>query len=61
MDPLTAGLNLANTLLELAGKVFDATPADLKAQSAGDWAKFAHNISEFLLGIQAKINASVPK
>ena len=61
MDPLTAGLNLATTLLQLAGKVWDATPPELKAQSASDWAKFSHNIGAFLTGIQDKINAAIPK
>jgi len=59
MDPLTAALNLANGVLAFATKVWEATPKDLQATSAGDWAKFTHNIGSFILGVQEKINAAV--
>jgi hypothetical protein len=58
MDPLTASLNLATAALALATKIWDATPAALQAQSAGDWAKFIHGLSAFILDIQAKIDAA---
>lgn len=56
MDPLTAVMNAVTATIALAGKVWDATPADLKAQSAGDWAKFTHNIGSFFLTLQDKID-----
>ena len=58
MDPLTASLNLATAALALATKIWDATPDALKAQSAGDWAKFIHNIAAVIIDIQVKINAA---
>jgi len=57
MDPLTAALNLATTTLELAGKIWDATPKDLQSQSAGDWAKFTHNLSALVIRLQDKVDA----
>jgi hypothetical protein len=59
MDPLTSALQLANTALALATKVWDVTPAPLQQQSAADWAKFTHGIGSFILAIQEKINAKV--
>lgn len=61
MDPLTAALNLANGIVTLITKVFDATPDAQKAQGAGDIAKTLHNISAFLNSVQDKINAAVAK
>jgi hypothetical protein len=61
MDPLTAALQLANTALALATKVWDATPAPLQAQNASDWAKFTHGIGGFITTIQEKITGVVAK
>jgi hypothetical protein len=58
IDPLTASLNLATAALAFAGKVWDATPKELQAQTAGDWAKFTHNIGSFIVSIQDKVNAA---
>ncbi len=60
MDPLTAALNLATTALELGSKVWDATPLELRAQTAGDWAKFTHNIAAHIIALQEKINQLHP-
>lgn len=57
MDPLTAGLNLANGIVALIGKVWDATPKDQQVQAAADIAKTLHNCSAFLQSVQAKIAA----
>ena len=59
MDPITASLNLASAIVAFADKVFAATPQPLQAQVAADFSTFNHNISAFLLSIQAKINAAV--
>lgn len=59
MDPLTAGLNLANGIVALVTKIFDATPEPQRAQGAADIAKTLHNVSAFLNSIQDKINAAV--
>jgi hypothetical protein len=59
IDPLTAALNLATAALTFGMKVWDATPKELQAQSAGDWAKFTHNIGNFATSIQDKINTAV--
>lgn len=58
MDPLTAALNLANTALQLAVKVWDATPPDAQTRAAADWAKFTHNIGSFITAIQDRVNAA---
>jgi hypothetical protein len=57
LDPLTAGLNLANGIVALIGKVWDATPKDQQVQAAADIAKTLHNCSAFLQSVQAKIAA----
>lgn len=59
MDPITAGLNLANAIVALMGKVWDATPKEQQAQTAADIAKTMHNCSSFLQGVQDKINAAM--
>jgi hypothetical protein len=59
MDPMTAALNLANAIMALLTKVWDATPKDQQATSAGDVAKTLHNCSAFLQGVQEKINGLV--
>ena len=59
MDPITAGLQLAKSIVDLITKIWDATPDPLKAERAGDIAKTLHNVSEFLTSIQEKINAAV--
>lgn len=60
MDPLTAGLNTLNTLLQFAMKIYDVTPEPLKVQGAADWAKFIHNISDSILSLQAQFKV-LPK
>ena len=59
LPQLTAGIELGILSLTLAGKIWDATPKELQAQSAGDWAKFIHNISAFILSLQEQINQLV--
>ena len=59
MDPLTATMNAVTAALALAKSVWDATPKDLQASSAGDWAKFTHNIGDFFMSLQSKINEVV--
>lgn len=62
MDPLTvlAGvMEVASLALTLGNKIWDATPKDLQTTEAGDWAKFAHNISEVILSAQKQINALI--
>lgn len=59
MDPLTAALNVAYASITLATKIWDATPDPLKATSAADWAKFVHNISDFVITLQGRINSSL--
>jgi hypothetical protein len=59
MDPLTAALNLANSLVALESKVWDKVPPDLQTTLAGDAAKFCHNIGSFFIGLQDKLNALV--
>lgn len=61
MDPITAGLTLANSIVILATKIWDATPDAAKATRADDMAQIAHNCSAFLQSVQAKINAVVVK
>lgn len=58
-DPLTASLNVAYAIIILATKVFDATPPEDQRKAAGDLAKLNHNIAEFVLSVQAKINQGV--
>ena len=55
MDPITATLNLATEALKFAEKIWDATPDAQKAQAAGDWATFTHNIGEVVLALQQKL------
>lgn len=57
MDPLTATMNAVVAALTLASKVWDATPHDQQVAAAGDWAKFTHNIGDFLVSLQNKINS----
>lgn len=59
MDPLTATMNALYAALQLAAKVWDATPKEQQVAAAADWAKFTHNIGEFFVSIQDKINASI--
>lgn len=59
MDPVTAALNVANALIALEGKIFDAMPADQKAIIATDAAKFTHNIGTFVTSLQEKLNKLV--
>ncbi len=59
MDPVTAGLQLANSIVTLITKIWDATPETWKAERATDIAQTLHNCSEFLNSIQGKINAAV--
>ncbi len=61
MDPVTAGLNLAQAIVALVTKVWDATPEAQKAQSAADIANTLHNCSAFLQAVQGKINTVVVK
>lgn len=59
MDPLTSAFNLANSIVTLATKVFDAMPEADKATGASDIAKTLHNVSVFIQGEQQKLNAAV--
>jgi hypothetical protein len=59
MDPLTAGLNLANSIVTLLTKVWDATPAAQQVTGAADVATTLHNMAEFLHSAQDKINGLV--
>ena len=59
MDPLTAALNLANTVVNAMMKIWDATPAELQHTEAANYAKFFINIGDFIISLQGKINAAV--
>ncbi len=59
MDPLTAAMNAVTATLTLATKVWDATPPAQQQAAAADWATFTHNIGQFFISIQAKINKTV--
>jgi hypothetical protein len=59
MDPLTllsAALATATAALTLAGKVWDATPADVQKAEAANWGKLLNNLATFIIEIQTKIN-----
>lgn len=59
MDPITATMNMITGLVKLSQDVFDAMPPELRTQTAGDFAKFNHNVSTFLVTIQDRINAAL--
>lgn len=59
MDPLTAALNCVTGIVALAGKVWDAMPADVKTTDAKDWGTFTHNLGSLVTGLQDKINAAI--
>ncbi len=59
MDPLTLALTLANTVLQFSMKIYDDTPLATRQANADNWAKFCHNIGDFVLGLQGKINAGI--
>lgn len=59
MDPVTAALDVAKSLIDLQALIFKAAPADLQAKVAGDSLTFLHNIGSFVLTLQDKINAAV--
>lgn len=61
MDPITQAFVVTGKALDFGMLIWQATPEPLKAQSAGDWAKFVHNISDVILNLQDKINAAVVK
>ena len=59
MDPITQALALANTALKFAEKIYDDTPVPMRQSNAENWGKFVHNIGDFVLSLQGKINAAV--
>lgn len=61
MDPITAALNIANTALQLLRDIRNDLPEDARKQGAADAAKMVHNIMEFVLSLQGKINAAIVK
>ena len=60
MDPVTAALNFATEALRFASKVWDAMPAEARTQAAADWAKFNHNLAQFVLDVQALAHPKTP-
>lgn len=61
MDPLTAALNLANTVSNGLIDIFKALPAAQQATVANDIVTPLHNVVAFLTSVQDKINAAVAK
>lgn len=64
MDPMalaTAAVELATVALRFSEKIWDATPADLKTQEAGNWAKFLIATGDTFLAAQKLINGALPK
>lgn len=59
MDPLTAALTLANSVVLLASDVWKATPPAMQAAEAAQWAQFTLNIGAFITSLQSQINAAV--
>ncbi len=59
MDPVTAALNFANTALELIRDIRNDQPEDVRKAGAADAAQIVHNIAQFVLSLQGKINALV--
>lgn len=59
MDPLTLALKLADTILVFAIKVYDDTPQATRVANADNWGKFIHNIGDFVLSLQGKINTAI--
>ena len=55
MDPVTAALNFATALVQIATKVWDATPKELQQAEAKNWAQFCINIGDFIIGLQPEI------
>lgn len=52
MDPLTAGLGVANVLVQLWMKVWDATPEAERTVVAKDLAQALHSILKFVQDLQ---------
>ncbi len=59
MDPITSAFNLANSVLTLATKVWDATPLAIQQQNATVWGTFTHNLGDVIVALQKKIDAIV--
>jgi hypothetical protein len=59
MDPLTASLVLAGKIIDVIMAVRADMPLADRQQSASDTAKLIHNIADFMLALQSKINAAV--
>ncbi len=55
MDPLTAALNLAQAIVVLLGKVWEATPEADRAVAAKDLAQNLHQISAFMFSLQKSL------
>lgn len=56
MDPLSAGLNILNSLVQFEMKVWDKLPEAMQIEQAVDQHKFVHNIASVVLGWQEDIN-----
>jgi hypothetical protein len=59
MDPLTAGLQLANTIATGIVDVFKAAPASVQEATAANVLTLLNNMGAGLIGIQAQISAAV--
>lgn len=59
MDPLTAGLNLANTIVQGALDIFKALPQPQQATVATDIINLLKPPTAFLTSVQDKIAAAV--